>query len=115
MNRCKDYACFIVWFAGLSYMALWPLTAHGNGGVGLGADWKLPPTLHALGLIASFFVLARIAAIAFARFRPRRAAQPPPTVAADLLETRLNARRWKAPSAQSVKPRAQFGLRGTEH
>ena len=115
MNRCKDYACFVAWFAGLSYMALWPLTAHGMGGVGLGADWKLPPTLHVLGLIASLFVLARIAAIAVARLRRRRAAQPEPAVAPDLLAARLNARRWKAPAAQSVRPRAQFGLRGTQH
>jgi len=114
MNRCKDYACFIVWFAGLSYMALWPLTAHGIGGAGLGSAWTLPPTLHVIGLMASLFVLTRIAALALARLRRWRAAQPEATVAPDLLAARLNARRWKAPTAPSVKPRSQFGLRGTQ-
>jgi len=115
MKRCKDYACFIVWFAGLSYMALWPLTANGIGGVGLGGHWKLPPTLHVIGLMAAIFVSLKILSIMLARFRRPRAAQPEPAVAPDLVETRLNARRWKAPAAQSVKPRAQFGLRGTQH
>lgn len=26
MDRAKDYICFVIWFVGLGYMALWPLT-----------------------------------------------------------------------------------------
>ncbi len=37
MNRVKEYMQFAVWFVGLGYMALWPLTAHDNGIATLGA------------------------------------------------------------------------------
>ena len=115
MNRCKDYACFIIWFAGLSYMALWPLSAHGVGGIGLGGDWELPPTLHVIGLAAAVFVNIKIVQLVLARFRKPRAAQAEPNpLTPDLVAARLNVGRWKAPSAQTVKPREQFGLRGTE-
>jgi hypothetical protein len=69
MNRCKDYVCFVACFTGLSYMALWPITAHGIGGIGLGAAWTLPPTLHALGFMTAAFVVLRSASMAFRRWR----------------------------------------------
>ncbi len=37
MNRVKDYVQFAVWFVGLGYMALWPLTAHDHGIAAQGA------------------------------------------------------------------------------
>jgi hypothetical protein len=115
VERCKDYICFVAWFAGLSYMALWPLTAHGVGGRGLGADWTLPPTLHAVGILAAAFVNMRIVAIVFKRWRSRHAAAPAAAITPELVEARLGPQRWKAPPAAQVKPRSQFGLRGKQH
>ena len=113
MNRCKDYICFIAWFAGLSYMALWPLSAHGVGGIGLGADWSLPPALHAIGFSAAAWVDMRLAMIALRHLRRRRALPAQPAISAEQLEARLGLQRWKAPpDLRAVKPRAQFGLRG---
>jgi hypothetical protein len=114
VNRCRDYLCFIVWFAGLSYMAMWPLTAHGIGGRGLGADWTLPPTLHAAGILAAAFVNMRILSLVLKRLRSRP--ETPSAITPDLVATRLNSQRWKAPAAsQALKPRSQFGLRGKQH
>ena len=111
MNRCKDYVAFIVWFAGLGYIALWPLSAGGIGGVGFGAAWTLPPTLHLLGLASAGFVSLRIVAMAVRRWRRLRAAAPP--LPPDQAAARLRPPRWQAPAgSQVVKPRSQFGLRG---
>lgn len=38
MNRCTDYIGFAVWFAGIGYAVLWPLTTDGNGGARFGAS-----------------------------------------------------------------------------
>ena len=110
MNRCKDYICFVAWFTGLSYMALWPLTAHGIGGIGLGAAWKLTPTLHAVGVMAAAFVTLRMLAMAFNRWRGPR--QAPPLSPLAVARLRPRPQRWKAPpGTQAAKPRDQFGLR----
>jgi hypothetical protein len=109
MNRCKDYGCFVAWFTGLSYVALWPITAHGIGGIGLGAAWKLPLTLHAVGFAAAIFVATRIAFMVFRRWRgPRKIAPLTPLAVARQRSQEV----WKAPpAAQAAKSRAQFGLR----
>ena len=90
-------------------MALWPLTAHGIGGIGLGAAWTLPPTLHAIGIMSAAFVCLRMLAMAFRRWRgPRKV---PPSIAA-CGGAAAPAQRWTAPlAAQSAKSHAQFGLR----
>src|SRR5450432_2674694 len=38
MNRIKDYAGFIGWFAGLGYIVLWPVTAADSDGKPFGAS-----------------------------------------------------------------------------
>lgn len=109
MNRCKDYICFAAWFTGLSYMALWPITAHGVGGIGLGAAWMLSPMLHALGFMAALFVGARIAIMSFRRWRGPR--QAPPLTPLAVARQRTQQAWTASPAAQAAKSREQFGLR----
>lgn len=111
MNRCKDYVAFIVSFAGIGYLALWPLNMNGAGGSGFGSAWNLPPALHVIGLVSAAFVLLRGIALLVRRQRRRRAAKAVP--AARLAVVPARPPRWQAPpSTRVVKARAQFGLRG---
>ena len=111
MDRCKDYACFIAWFAGLGYLLLWAVSLHASVS---GAALRLPPALHALGALSTMFVAVRLLLLAMRRRRSAAvaaAAMPPDTLAA-----RLGPQPWKAPAgAAAVKRRSQFGLRGTRH
>ena len=107
MNRCKDYACFVVWFAGLSYCGLWVTTLHPRAD---GIAASLPPGLHILGALAAVFVSAQLALFGVKRYRSKRSATP----AAEPEPRAKPAQplRWKAPpGANTVKPRSQFGLR----
>src|SRR5512140_1301095 len=76
MNRIKDYLGFAIWFAGLGYIALWPVTSPDLGGKPFGASvfcrdtplsvldflchsahpLQLPPNLHMLGFLSALFV-----------------------------------------------------------
>ena len=113
MDRCKDYVRFAVWFAGLGYIALWLLTAHGIGGIGLGAAWTLPPALHVIGLLAAAYVVLRALSMLIRHWRARRAAAVVPAITPEFVSARLWSPRWKAPAGlQAVKPRSHFGLRG---
>jgi len=107
MNRCKDYACFIVWFAGLGYIVLWALTVRANAS----AAQSLPPAFHVVGLLSALFVAARFAVIGLRRWRSRDEMATAADASADMATTRLSSR-WKAPGTPTVKPRSQFGLRG---
>ena len=111
MDRCKDYACFIAWFAGLGYLLLWAVSLHASVS---GAALRLPPALHALGALSAMYVAMRFSMLAIRRWRSAAVAagtMPPDSVAA-----RLGPQPWKTPAgAAAVKPRAQFGLRGTRH
>ena len=91
MNRIKDYAGFAGWFAGLGYIALWPLTAPEFGGKPLGASifcrdgtpsaldflcnsadpLRLPPGLHAIGSLSAIFVMIQL--LCYGVRRSRRA------------------------------------------
>ena len=116
MNRCKDYIRFAAWFAGLSYLALWPLTTHGIGGIGLGAAWTLPPTLHAVGLLAAAYVVLRMLSMLVRHWRERRAAAAVPAITPEFAAARLQPPRWRVPAgARAVKPRSHFGLRRAPH
>ncbi len=113
MDRCKDYIRFAVWFVGLGYMALWLLTAHGIGGIGFGVAWTLPPTLHAIGLLAAAYVVLRALSMPIRHWRARRAAAVVPAITPEFAAARLWSPRWKAPAGlQAVNPRSHFGLRG---
>ena len=80
MIRVRDYVQFAVWFTGLGYIVLWPLTAHDNDIARLGAylicsdeplgpvklvcnpphALHLSPGLHLLGLMSAICVLFRL-------------------------------------------------------
>src|ERR1700754_3699670 len=98
MNRIKDYIYFAACFAGLGYIALWPISTAETGG-SFGAsmfcrngapDWlgfmcqpgqplRLPPGLHVLGFVSAVFVIARalVGAVKLSRRRsPPVAALP---------------------------------------
>lgn len=128
MNRVKDYCLFAVCFAGLGYIALWPVTEHDGtiaafeaslicGGRFLtDAICRLPqpltlsPGLHLIGLLSALAVVMRYVLRRLARWRPARAVPPAPT-AIDIPPARAAPR----DRLRSVKPRRQFGLRGLPH
>ncbi len=134
MNRIKDYIGFAIWFAGLGYIALWPVTSPDLGGKPFGASifcrdtplgvldflchsalpLQLPPNLHVLGFLSALFVTVRLLLCALNRLR--RAVG---TRAADMsaLMTRLPdavppPQRTPLRPLRPVKPRTHFGLRG---
>ena len=134
MNRIKDYIGFAIWFAGLGYIALWPVSSPDLGGKPFGASifcrdvtlsvldllcnsvhpLLLPPTLHALGLLSTLFVAVRLLLCVLKRWRRAVGSR-----AADMsaLITRLPGavappRRKPVRALRPVKPRTHFGLRG---
>ena len=132
MNRIKDYVRFVIWFAGLGYIVLWPVTSPDLSGKPFGASifcrdgapgltdflcnsahpLQLPPGLHAIGFLSAVFVTTRLLVHAIRRARraagsnavgiPAAIAPPPPP-------------RKPAPPRRPVKPRTHFGLRGMPH
>ncbi|RDV04865.1 hypothetical protein [Undibacter mobilis] len=112
MDRVKDYIRFVVWFVGLSYVALWPAA---------GSDLApLSPGLHLIGMLAAFWVLARLCLLlcgrvagkllpkaAWASLSPRRL-----RAALGRVLMRLTLRRIEPPPPHYVHPRREFGLRG---
>jgi len=145
MDRVKDYICFIVWFVGLSYVALWPMAvpdmvihwlstgepiARGCGGLSIGslrelcqvhAAAALSPGLHLIGMLAAFWVTARLMALLIlmvTRVLLWRAVIDPLAPARFRAALRrplmlLTSRRWRRPQPpRYVPPRREFGLRG---
>jgi hypothetical protein len=126
MNRFRDYAGFAIWFVGLGYIVMWPLTMSdfghaassaaicGDGGARLGPlcdsaqALMLPPALHLVGLLASAFVTARLLLAIKLPLRKRNSAAG--TGIMDVVPRR--SRRQPVRSLTKVKPRAHFGLRG---
>jgi hypothetical protein len=92
LDRFRDYGRFAVCFAGLGYLALWPLAGSGDSGRLFGAPLvcahpsfrvldtlcraahplTLPPALHAVGVAAALFALLWLALRALRRLRPPR-------------------------------------------
>lgn len=136
MNRVKDYIQFAVCFAGLGYIAFWPLTAHDNTIARFEASLicdgpfsaltdaicrvphavTLSPGLHLLGQLAAATVVLRCL---MRRWQRRRRAFSGTIIIPPELHSpiqRLPAmRRPAAPPPRPVKPRRQFGLRGVAH
>jgi hypothetical protein len=133
MNRIKDYTNFAAWFAGLGYIALWPVTSPELGGKPFGAaafcrdgafslldllcasarPLQLAPGLHALGFLSALFVTIRL--LVYAIRRPRRVAGRAALRAVTRLETLSPApppRRKPAPPSGPIMSRRHFGLRG---
>lgn len=101
MNRVRDYIGFALWFLGLGYMALWPLTVH--------AALHLSPGLHLVGMLSSAWVMAGLALRPVRRWRRSRAAVDD-RVSSGASPPRLA--RSAPPPRRYVKPRSHFGLRG---
>lgn len=133
MKRCRDYIGFAVWFVGIGYAVLWPLTVDGNGGALFGASivcghaaggveavlcglphpLALPIGLHVLGFTAAMLVAARLSCRLLRRLRPRAEVIPPAALVARLLGTiPMCTRRKPARPSRRVTPRKHFGLRG---
>jgi hypothetical protein len=138
MNRIKDYAGFIGWFAGLGYIALWPVTAADLGGKPFGASvlcndgalnltdflcksahpFVMPSGLHAIGCLSAVFVTTRLLTHAVRRTRravskgAKLGARSGTSIAAPNLTAATPPPRKPAPIRSSVKPRSHFGLRG---
>lgn len=137
MNRIKDYIGFVIWFAGVGYVLLWPLAANGYGGKLFGASLlcrdeglvlldilcraahplTLPPTLHVLGMGSALAAGLRLVCLGLRRCRRAGTAADtgPPR---DLRTVRAPAARLlaspRAKPLHPVKPRAHFGLRGSK-
>lgn len=131
MNRIKDYAGFAIFFAGLGYIVLWPLTTPEFGGRPFAAsifcrrgspsvlDWlcnsahplQLSPGLHAAGILSAIVVMVRLLLYVIRRWR--RAT----TTRESVLTARIPVAppTWRRPARplRPVKARTQFGLRGT--
>ena len=101
MNRVQDYIGFALWFVGLGYMALTPLTAHDA--------LHLSPGLHVAGMLASAWVLAGLVLWPIRRWRRSRAAVRDPSLSGTV---QLRPKRPAPPPRRYVKPRSHFGLRG---
>ena len=135
MNRIKDYAGFIGWFAGLGYIALWPVTAADLAGKPFGASvlcnedalnlidflcksahpFVMPSGLHAIGCMSAVFVTTRL--LTHAVRRTRRAVGKGAKLRASIAVPNLAAAappppRRPSPIRPTVKPRSHFGLRG---
>ncbi len=134
MSRIRDYSGFAIWFAGLGYIALWPISSLDSSGRPFGASLfcpghasgvlnllcnsahplQLPPGLHALGFVSVLFIAARLLTRALQRLR-RPAENLPIDLSAQLARLPQTPPRRRKPALppRLVKPRAQFGLRGT--
>jgi hypothetical protein len=135
MDRIKDYAGFIGWFAGLGYIVMWPITAADlagkpfghtifclDGSAGL-VDYlcnsthplQLPAGLHLLGFMSAIFVTMRLLVHTIGRSRRRARAN---VAVAAALAARMAAAPPQAkrpigpPRRPPIKARAHFGLRG---
>lgn len=102
--RLRDYIGFAVWFAGLSYMAIWLLAWRTLGEA-------LPPSLHILGALMFLAVAGQGMYLVLRRARRRRASSAPPM--AQVAENAgASSRKLLLDSLPRVKPRNHFGLRG---
>jgi len=102
--RLRDYIGFAVWFAGLSYMAIW-LLAWGTLGR------ALPPSLHILGALMFLAVAGQGMYLVLRRARRRRASSAPP-MAQVAEDAGALSRKLLLDGLPRVKPRNHFGLRG---
>ncbi len=137
MNCLRDYVGFAIWFAGVGYIVLWPLSASGASGALFGASivchaptapgvlaalcraphpLTLSPPLHVLGFATAVAVTLRLVCRGLrcarrshvVQVNARRVVRVPPVL--------MSAPRPRPqPPLPRVKPRSQFGLRGTPH
>lgn len=144
MNRVGDHLQFAVWFVGLGYLALWPVTAHDNGIAAPGAALfcgghssdaahamcefphalRLSPGLHLIGTAAAAYVLVRLLLRQWRHWRRQKSAPADAAPNERNSTIRISPERWPAklrralappPSPRPVRPRRHFGLRGAPH
>jgi hypothetical protein len=134
MNRIKDYAGFAICFVGLGYIVLWPLTSPEFGGLPFGASifchdgstsaldllcnsthpLALSSGLHAVGILSAVAVMLRLLSYVIRRSR-RGIAGGRESALKARIPVAVAPSTWRKPARpfRPVKPRAQFGLRGT--
>ncbi len=109
MDRVRNHISFAVWFVGLTYLAVWP--AAGS------AVPALSPGLHLAGMMAVFWVSAKLIVILCGRLM---ATLLPPQAQMAMSTQRLIATlrhamqqlfRRSEPPPRYVPPRREFGLR----
>jgi hypothetical protein len=137
MNRIKDYTGFVIWFAGLGYIVLWPVSSPDLSGRPFGASiicrdgtlglldslcnsahWlQLPPALHAIGSLSAIVVTVRLLLYAVRRWRRTAGAGAAEAPATPAPMPAAVSPSWRNPARplRPVKPRTHFGLRGTPH
>ncbi|MCF8477285.1 MAG: hypothetical protein K9G60_09650 [Pseudolabrys sp.] len=142
MNRVKDHIRFAVWFVGLGYIALWPLTKHDSSIVAYFATFhvfavcgqssavvdlicdppqplRLSPGLDLIGMLSAACVAVRLLLRHLRRLRQGRVAmarrEPAPYPVAQPSQARRHRFAPEPPPARAVRPRAHFGLRGVPH
>lgn len=131
MNLVRDYVGFAVRFVGLGYMALWPLTAAGEGvadvdlsflcgGTFAPCHWSpalhLSPGLHIAGTLSAAFVLLLLLLRPLRRWWQNRTATAKIAGPDIIARLKLVRRPRPAPLPRRYVPRrSEFGLRGAPH
>jgi hypothetical protein len=130
MNRVGEYIRFAVWFSGLGYIVLWPMTAHDDGIAvasfacgqsfvladficGPRAGLHLSPGLHLAGMMSSAFVVMCLVLRPLRRRRARAAGKDVQT-APVMIHLRIG-KKSVPPPHRYVRPRSHFGLRNAPH
>lgn len=131
MNRLCDYLRFAVRFAGLGYLAIWPLSANGSTGALFGASilcrasaplplaelcqaphpLTLSPALHVLGILSAAAAMLLLFCRALRRARCACGADATIEIPASLMPASPPRPLRSLPR---VKPRSEFGLRGQQ-
>jgi hypothetical protein len=107
MNRVGEYIRFAVWFTGLGYIALWPLTAH------VDVALNLSPGLHLAGMASSGCVLICLVLRPLRRRKRARADAAAALTPQAIVQSRIGkGSATPAPPRRYVRPRSHFGLRG---
>jgi hypothetical protein len=130
-NRVADYCGFAVRFIGLGYLALWPFSTPDPFGLAqfcrpdtpfqyLFYHWPqfvhLTPGLHLIGILCAGFLAARLLLRQSARWRRGRPVHANADLASSACDPSVLARLQRAQFAKpppKVKPRSEFGLRGS--
>lgn len=132
MDRCRSYFSFAVWFAGIGYVVLWPLTANGDSGYPFGASvvcgranvgalaalcglphpLTLPVGVNILGFGAAMLVTVHLLGRLLRRVWLRPGVIPSAALPTRLSRAVLPQPRKPARRLRSVPPRKHFGLRG---
>lgn len=131
MKLVRDYLGFAIWFAGIGYMVLWPLTDGGNdmpfgGSYVCNADalsvvcdldqpLTLPPALHVLGAISAMAVIGQLAWRVLRRLRRSAGVDTgkPDLRLSAVVDPRARRSTMRIP--RQVRPRREFGLRRSLH